>query len=159
MTAPLRVAVIGLGVISRFYLAALRDSPSMRLAAVCDSDPAKPAACPVPGYTDHVRLKQCPAQIETLDADVIQLDNEHADLTRQLNLAKAEGDSLNAQINGASTNVGPLQTQVTAAEAQAEDVSRRRTAYEELVTAQGIIAFFYNTVVVALAVNIAAGLN
>jgi len=28
-----------------------------------------------------------------------------------------------------------------------------------LVAAQGVIAFFYNTVVVALAVNIAAGLS
>ncbi len=92
----------------------------------------------VRAYTDQVRLKQCPAQIETLDAEVTQLDNEHADLTRQLNLAKSEGDSLNAQINGASTNVGPLQAQVAAAEAQAEEVSRRRAAYEELVGAQGI---------------------
>jgi predicted dehydrogenase len=54
----LRVGVIGLGVISRFYLAALRDSATMRLAAVCDSDAAMLAACPGPvsGYTDHLRL-------------------------------------------------------------------------------------------------------
>lgn len=77
MTAPLRVGVIGLGVISRFYLAALRDSATMRPAAVCDNDttalaavcdgdaaaradtegarpPAHPG--PIPGYTDHLRL-------------------------------------------------------------------------------------------------------
>jgi uncharacterized protein YPO0396 len=92
----------------------------------------------VRAYTDHVRLRECPAQIEALDTTITQLDNEYADLTRQLNLAKAEGDSLNAQISGASANVGPLQAQVTAAEAQAEEVSRRRAAFEELVTAQGI---------------------
>ncbi|MDX1871740.1 SbcC/MukB-like Walker B domain-containing protein [Mycolicibacterium sp. 120266] len=92
----------------------------------------------VRAYTDHVRLRECPAQIEALDATITQLDNEYADLTRQLNLAKAEGDSLNAQISGASSNVGPLQAQVTAAESQAEEVSRRRAAFEELVTAQGI---------------------
>ena len=56
MRAPLRVGLIGLGTISRFYLAALRDSPAMELAAVCDRDPQKPAPHPVPGYTDHRRL-------------------------------------------------------------------------------------------------------
>lgn len=58
MTAPLRVGVIGLGVISRFYLAALRDSATLRLCAVCDRDPAAPAlrAAGVPGHRDHVRL-------------------------------------------------------------------------------------------------------
>ncbi|MBI3225783.1 MAG: AAA family ATPase [Mycolicibacterium cosmeticum] len=92
----------------------------------------------VRAYTDHVRLRDSPAQVESLDTSITQLDNEYADLTRQLNLAKAEGDSLNAQISGASANVGPLQAQVTAAESQAEEVSRRRAAFEELVTAQGI---------------------
>lgn len=89
-------------------------------------------------YTDHVRLQQCPAQVENLDTTIDQLENEYADLTRQLNLAKAEGDSLNAQISGASTNVGPLQSQVAAAEAQAEEITRRYAAYEEMVTAQGL---------------------
>lgn len=92
----------------------------------------------VRAYTDHVRLQHCPAQIAELDTTIDQLENEYADLTRQLNLAKAEGDSLNAQISGASTNVGPLQSQVAAAEAQAEEVTRRRAAYEEMVTAQGV---------------------
>lgn len=92
----------------------------------------------VRAYTDHVRLRHCPAEIETLDATIDQLENEHADLTRQLNLAKAEGDSLNAQINGASANVGPLQAQVNTAEAQADDVARRRAGYEEMVAALGV---------------------
>lgn len=92
----------------------------------------------VRAYTDHVRLRECPAQVAALDTTITQLDNEYADLTRQLNLAKAEGDSLNAQISGASANVGPLQAQVAAAESQAEEVSRRRAAFEELVTTQGI---------------------
>lgn len=92
----------------------------------------------VRAYTDHVRLRHCPAEIETLDATIDQLENENADLTRQLNLAKAEGDSLNAQINGASANVGPLQAQVNAAEAQADDVARRRAAYAEMVAALGV---------------------
>ncbi|MGK2869834.1 MAG: ATP-binding protein [Mycobacterium sp.] len=92
----------------------------------------------VRAFTDHVRLQQCPAQIENLDGTIDQLENEYGDLTRQLNLAKAEGDSLNAQISGASTNVGPLQSQVAGAEAQAEEITRRHAAYEELVTAQGL---------------------
>jgi predicted dehydrogenase len=58
VTAPLRVGVIGLGLISRFYLAALRASATMRVVAVCDSNATALAACPasVPRYTDHLRL-------------------------------------------------------------------------------------------------------
>ena len=90
----------------------------------------------VRAYTDHVRLAQCPAQIDSLDATIDQLGNEYEDVTRALNLAKAEGDSLNAQISGSSASLGPLQSQVAAAEAQAEEVSRRRAAYEGLLNAQ-----------------------
>ncbi|MUL44502.1 AAA family ATPase [Mycobacterium sp. CBMA293] len=92
----------------------------------------------VRAYTDHVRLRHCPAEIQTLDTTIDQLEHEHADLTKQLNLAKAEGDSLNAQINGASANVGPLQAQVTTAESQADEVARRRAGYEDMVTALGV---------------------
>lgn len=92
----------------------------------------------VRAYTDHVRLAQCPAQIESLDATIDQLGNEYEDVTRQLNLAKAEGDSLNAQISGSSTSLGPLQSQVAAADAHAEQVSRRRTAYESMLTTHGL---------------------
>ncbi|CND50306.1 NAD binding oxidoreductase [Mycobacterium tuberculosis] len=72
MTAPLRVAVIGLGVISRFYLAALRDSPAMRLGGGCDGDPARWAAHPVPGYSDHRRLLDG----TRLDAVVVTVPND-----------------------------------------------------------------------------------
>ena len=92
----------------------------------------------VRAYTDHVRLAQCPTQIAQLDTTIDQLDNEHEDITRSLNLAKAEADSLNAQISGSSASIGPLQSQVTAAETEAEQVSRRRGAYEDMLTAQGV---------------------
>ena len=92
----------------------------------------------VRAHSDHVRLAQCPAQIRSLDATIDQLGNEYEDVTRQLNLAKAEGDSLNSQINGSSASIGPLQSQVAAADAQAEEVSRRRAAYEALVTARDL---------------------
>jgi uncharacterized protein YPO0396 len=92
----------------------------------------------VRAYTDHVRLAQCPAQIEGLDTTIDQLGDEYEDVTRQLNLAKAEADSLNAQISGTSANIGPLQSQVAAAEAKAEEVSRRRAAYESMLSAQGL---------------------
>ncbi len=92
----------------------------------------------VRAYTDHVRLSQCGPQIESLDATIDQLGNEYEDVTRQLNLAKAEGDSLNAQISGSSASLGPLQSQVAAAEAQAEQVSRRRAAYESMLGAHDI---------------------
>ncbi len=92
----------------------------------------------VRAYTDHIRLAQCPAQITSLDHTIDQLGNEYEDVTRALNLAKAEADSLNAQISGSSSSIGPLQSQVAAAEAQAEEVSRRRAAYEMLLGAQDI---------------------
>ncbi|AHC23976.1 MULTISPECIES: ATP-binding protein [Mycobacteriaceae] len=91
----------------------------------------------VRAHTDHQRLQQCPAQIESLDGTIDQLENEYGDITRQLNLAKAEGDALNAQISGASASIGPLQSQVAAAEAQAEEVTRRYAAYAEMVRAHG----------------------
>ncbi|MGV0834013.1 ATP-binding protein [Mycolicibacterium thermoresistibile] len=89
----------------------------------------------VRAYTDHVRLAQCPGQIAQLDSTIEQLDNEEQDVTRQLNLAKAEADSLTAQISGSSANLTPLQSQLTAAETAAEQVSRRRSAYEDMLTA------------------------
>lgn len=50
-----RIGVIGLGVISRFYLAALERIPSLRLAAVCDTDDAALDAFrdQVPCHRDH----------------------------------------------------------------------------------------------------------
>jgi uncharacterized protein YPO0396 len=92
----------------------------------------------VRAYTDHVRLAQCPPQIAQLDSTIEQLDNEYEDVTRSLNLAKAEADSLNAQISGESATIGPLQSQVTAAETEAEQVTRRRAAYEDLLAAQDL---------------------
>lgn len=92
----------------------------------------------VRAYTDRVRLAQCPAQIDSLDNTIDQLGNEYEDVTRSLNLAKAEADSLNAQISGSSASIGPLQSQVQAAEAQAEEISRRRAAYESLLAAQDL---------------------
>jgi len=92
----------------------------------------------VRAYTDHVRIEQIPGQISTLDGTIDQLENEYEDVTRSLNLAKAEADSLNAQISGTSANIAPLQSQVTAAETEAEQVERRRAAYEDLLTAQDV---------------------
>ena len=89
----------------------------------------------VRAFTDHVRLAQCPTQVATLDGTIDQLENEYEDVTRSLNLAKAEADSLNTQINGSSANLAPLQSQLNAAETEAEQVERRRAAYEDLLTA------------------------
>jgi uncharacterized protein YPO0396 len=59
----------------------------------------------VRAFTDHVQLTQCPTQIATLDGTIDELENEYEDVTRSLNLAKAEADSLNAQIGGSSANI------------------------------------------------------
>ncbi|MFE6387534.1 Gfo/Idh/MocA family protein [Nocardiopsis dassonvillei] len=74
MSAPLRTGLVGLGVISRFYLEALRTAPGLDLVAVCDRDPGVLAAHPVGarGYTDHVRMLD-----ETgLDALVVTAPND-----------------------------------------------------------------------------------
>lgn len=72
MSARLRVGVIGLGVISRFYLAALRDSPGARLAAVCDEDPRALDGQRAPAYRDHLRM----LDEARLDAVVVTVPND-----------------------------------------------------------------------------------
>ncbi|MGH3693834.1 MAG: Gfo/Idh/MocA family protein [Pseudonocardiaceae bacterium] len=71
---PRRIGVIGLGVISRCYLAALDQIPSLRLAAVCDTDEAALRAFhgQVPCHLDHRELL---ARTD-LDAVVITVPND-----------------------------------------------------------------------------------
>ncbi|MGH3973631.1 MAG: Gfo/Idh/MocA family protein [Pseudonocardiaceae bacterium] len=71
---PLNIGVIGLGVISRFYLAALENIPSMQLAAVCDTDDAalRPFHNQVPCHRNHHELL---ARID-LDAVVVTVPND-----------------------------------------------------------------------------------
>lgn len=86
----------------------------------------------VRAYTDHVRLAQCGPQIESLDATIDQLGNEYEDVTRQLNLAKPKAIRSTPD-QRIQRELGPLQSQVAGAEAQAEQVSRRRAAYEAML--------------------------
>lgn len=72
------LAVVGLGVISRFYLAALDASPAVRLAALCDHDPAALAAArsgdpAVPAFRDHRELL---AAGPSLDGVVVTVPND-----------------------------------------------------------------------------------
>ncbi|GHE09534.1 Gfo/Idh/MocA family protein [Streptomyces alanosinicus] len=64
---PLRVGIVGLGVISRFYLAALDRSPDAELVAVCDRDASTFAGLPsrIERYGDHRRL------LATADVDAV----------------------------------------------------------------------------------------
>lgn len=78
---PLRVGVVGLGVISRFYLAAFEGLPTLELAAVCDlrDEALSPHRGAVPCYGDHRRML---AQAR-LDAVVVNVPNDaHADVCR-----------------------------------------------------------------------------
>ncbi|WP_342790830.1 Gfo/Idh/MocA family oxidoreductase [Streptomyces montanus] len=81
MAAPRRIAVIGLGAISRFYLAAIEESAAAwQLAAVCDVSPERLAPhrdrCPV--FTDHRAL----LAEARLDAVVVAVPNDrHAAIT------------------------------------------------------------------------------
>jgi predicted dehydrogenase len=52
----IRLGVVGLGVISRFYLATIASSPTFDLAAVCDLDEAALAGHHVPAYRSHVAM-------------------------------------------------------------------------------------------------------
>lgn len=71
---PLRIGIIGLGVISRFYLAALDRMPSLQLAAVCDIDDAAlhPWRDQVPCHRDHHEL----LRRTDLDAVVVTVPND-----------------------------------------------------------------------------------
>lgn len=77
----MRLGVVGLGVISRFYLAALERSPDFVLAAVCDRDPAALAGHGVPGYLDHRELLAAGG----VDAIVVTAPNDvHATVCRDV---------------------------------------------------------------------------
>jgi len=71
----LAVAVVGLGVISRFYLAALDGSATARLAAVCDRDGEAlgPWRGRVPAFSDHRELL---AAGPSLDGVVVTVPND-----------------------------------------------------------------------------------
>ncbi|MGH7644739.1 MAG: Gfo/Idh/MocA family protein, partial [Gemmatimonadales bacterium] len=116
----LRIGVIGLGVISRCYLAALQRLPSVRLAAVCDIDDAalRPFHDQVPCHLDHHELL---ARTD-LDAVVITVPNDaHTTVAR---------DALEAGV--AVCVEKPLATRLADGEALVE---RARTAGVCLFTA------------------------
>ncbi|MGW5348929.1 Gfo/Idh/MocA family protein [Streptomyces sp. NPDC004031] len=77
MTRPYALAVVGLGVISRFYLDALAAAPAACLVAVCDRDPAALAPfdghATVRGYRDHRELL---AAQPALDGVVVTVPND-----------------------------------------------------------------------------------
>ncbi|BAJ27385.1 MULTISPECIES: Gfo/Idh/MocA family oxidoreductase [Kitasatospora] len=70
----LRFGVVGLGVISRFYLAALERVPGVRLSAVCDRDAAvlEPFGGRVACFTDHREMLAAGG----LDAVVVTVPND-----------------------------------------------------------------------------------
>ncbi|GAB2687680.1 Gfo/Idh/MocA family protein [Kitasatospora kifunensis] len=85
MTGPRPLAVIGLGVIAKFYLAAIEADPAFTLAAVCDLDEAAlagPRAASVPAYLDHRELL---AAHRELAGVIVTVPNDaHAALCRDL---------------------------------------------------------------------------
>jgi predicted dehydrogenase len=79
----LRIGVVGLGVIARFYLAALDRIPSLRLVAVCDTDEdaLRPFRERLPCHRDHHEL----LQRADLDAVVVTVPNDgHATVSRDV---------------------------------------------------------------------------
>ncbi|MFL6126792.1 Gfo/Idh/MocA family protein [Actinophytocola sp.] len=79
----LRIGVVGLGVISRFYLAALAGSPQARLAAVCDvrEQALAPWRGVLPCHLDHRAMLTA----ERLDGVVVTTPNDtHAAVCRDV---------------------------------------------------------------------------
>lgn len=79
----MRIGVVGLGVISRFYLAVLRESGPLRLGAVCDVRPEAlaPYRDEVPCWTDHRDMIAAGG----LDAVVVTVPNDqHAGVCHDL---------------------------------------------------------------------------
>jgi predicted dehydrogenase len=75
----MRVGVIGLGVISRYYFAAIKAVPGWRLGAVCDRDPEAlaPYRGVVPCFADHHTMLATAG----LDAVIVTTPNDtHASL-------------------------------------------------------------------------------
>ncbi|OLF13130.1 oxidoreductase [Actinophytocola xinjiangensis] len=71
---PLRLGLIGLGVISRFYLSAIQGKSSVRLTSVCDQDEAalSPHRGNVACYRDHRSMLAGTA----LDAVIVAVPND-----------------------------------------------------------------------------------
>jgi UDP-N-acetyl-2-amino-2-deoxyglucuronate dehydrogenase len=71
----LKAAVVGCGDVSAVHLQAISDLPGARLAAVCDTDPARLGAASsaygVPGFAEHISL------IETVRPDVVHIATPH----------------------------------------------------------------------------------
>ena len=112
---PLRIGIAGLGVISRFYLNALRRIHGVKLVAVCDRDEAKLApfcAAELTTYTGFDDL----VRDANIDAVVINLPNDlhftacataleagkHVCCEKPLTLSFAEADAL----SGAAADAG-----------------------------------------------------
>lgn len=74
MTRPMRIGLVGLGGVARFYLAALATSPSLRLTAVCDVDQAllSPFGGEIARHTDHRQM----LRRADLDAAVVTTPND-----------------------------------------------------------------------------------
>ncbi|MCX4747947.1 Gfo/Idh/MocA family oxidoreductase [Kitasatospora sp. NBC_01287] len=85
MTAPRKLAVIGLGVIAKFYLAAIEADPAFTLAAVCDLDEAALAAPRAAGIPGHLGHRELLAAHRDLDGAIVTVPNDaHAALCRDL---------------------------------------------------------------------------
>jgi UDP-N-acetyl-2-amino-2-deoxyglucuronate dehydrogenase len=71
----LKAAVIGCGDVSAVHFEAIAKLDGVRLAAVCDTDPARLAAATaafgVPGFSDHLSL------IEAIGPDVVHITTPH----------------------------------------------------------------------------------
>jgi predicted dehydrogenase len=76
---PLRIGLVGLGVIARHYLAAIDRRPDVALAAVCDLRADSLAGHRVPGFRDHLAMLRA---VE-LDAVLVTAPNDaHAAICR-----------------------------------------------------------------------------
>lgn len=86
-------------------------------------------------YVDTLRAQQAGPEIDNLDDQITQLGAQRDEFGAQQRQLKNEHNSLMAQINSSTVDLVPLQQRLSEAERISEEVARRRSGYEDKVTA------------------------
>lgn len=82
-------------------------------------------------WVDEQRLSQITPQVEMLDAEITRLGAECEEIRSRQTMLTSERDQLTARIGAADSSLAPLRAELSRAQAHAEEVSRRRDAYEQ----------------------------
>ncbi|MBF9520692.1 nuclease [Mycobacterium sp. MHSD3] len=81
-------------------------------------------------YVDQQRLALAGPEIDLLDTEITRLGGECDEIQSRQDILTGERDKLLGRIAAADSNLAPLKSELAHARARAEEVSRRRTAYD-----------------------------